>query len=151
MWLVKTDENGVAQWNRTYGGTENDCAYSVIQTTDGGFALTGGIDLYSTSGSDMLLIKTDAKGIAQWNKTYGGIGSDGTYSVIQTTDGGFALAGFTDSYGAGEGDMWLIKIKPTSTLEALLAPLLNLSLVGLLIFFITLFLLIIVIKKQKRG
>ena len=99
----------------------------------------------------MWLIKTDTNGAIQWNKVYGGTGVDSTSALIETKDGGFALAGVTASYGAGGPDMWLIKMRSPSPLEALLAPLLNFNLIGFIFFFITLFLLIITIKKQKRG
>ncbi|MHA2246676.1 MAG: hypothetical protein ACXADY_17165 [Candidatus Hodarchaeales archaeon] len=149
MWLVKTDANGVAQWNQTFGGMGSDSASALIQTTNGGLALAGSIESYGAGKSDMWLVKTDANGVAQWNQTFGGREIDGTYSIIQTSDRGFVLTGSTESYGAGQSDMWLVKIKPTSTLEALIAPFLNL--IGLIFFFITFFLLIIVIRKQKRG
>jgi hypothetical protein len=109
MWLVKTDVNGVAQWNKTYGGTASEYGFSVIQTSDSGFALAGLTDSFGAGNYDTWLVKTDANGIAQWNKTFGGINEDVARSVIQTADGGFVLAGETDSYGAGNDDMWLVK------------------------------------------
>ncbi|MFX1516951.1 MAG: hypothetical protein ACFFC6_11610, partial [Promethearchaeota archaeon] len=109
IWLIKIDANGVAQWNQTFGGTENDGAYSAIQTTDGGFALAGLTRSYGTGEFDMWLVKTDAHGVAQWNKTFGGADFDHAYALIETTDGGFTLVGSTRSYGAGEFDMWLVK------------------------------------------
>ena len=108
FWLIKTDANGNAQWNKTYGGTGVDWPYSVIQTGDGGYAVGGVTTSYSTS-YDFWLVKTDASGNAQWNKTYGGTGFDEGWSVIQTSDGGYAIAGETRSYGAGIGDFWLVK------------------------------------------
>ncbi len=111
MWLIKTDNNGIVQWNHTYGGAVPDAAWSIIQTTDGGFALAGETYSYSSSTSerDMWLVKTDMNGIMQWNRTYGGKCHEIAHSVIQTVDGGFALAGYTCSYGAGGFDMWLVK------------------------------------------
>lgn len=105
MWLVKIDAAGVAQWNRTYGGTSVDRVNSLVQTVDGGFALAGSTTSYGAGKSDMWLVKTDANGIAQWNRTYGGTSSEWLEALIQTTDGGFALAGHTYSYGAGESDL----------------------------------------------
>jgi hypothetical protein len=109
MWLVKTDANGVAQWNQAYGGPGDDGADSVLQTADGGFVLAGHTSSYGAGGSDMWLVKTDANGVAQWNQTYGGPGGDRDSSILQTAEGGYILAGNTDSYGTGEGDMWLVK------------------------------------------
>ncbi|MFX0050978.1 MAG: hypothetical protein ACFE8U_06745 [Candidatus Hermodarchaeota archaeon] len=109
MWLVKTDVNGVAQWNKTYGGIGVDGAFSLIQTTDGGYALAGSTISTGANGIDMWFVKTDSNGVVQWNRTYGGIGEDGAFSLLQTTDGGYALAGSTSSAGAGGMDMWLVK------------------------------------------
>jgi len=108
-WLVKTDLRGVPQWNRTYGGSGNDEVFAVIQTTDGGFALVGSTSSYGAGSDDFWLVKTDPRGIMQWNRTYGGTTRDGARSVIQTADGGFALAGYTESYEDGFKDVWLVK------------------------------------------
>jgi hypothetical protein len=78
---------------QTYGGEGEDGIYSFIQTNDLGFALGGFTDSYGTGGYDMWLIKTDAKGIPQWNQTYGGQGDEWCETVIQTNDGGFLLIG----------------------------------------------------------
>jgi len=108
-WLVKTDEYGNMQWNRTYGGPLDDYAYSVARTLDGGYALAGEASSFGVGYSDFWLIKTDASGIAQWSKTYRGSQYDSAYCVIQTSDYGYALAGQTLSFGAGSGDFWLVK------------------------------------------
>jgi len=109
MWLVKTNAMGQAEWNSTFGGTSSDEAHSLIQTSDGGFVLAGCTRSYGAGSTDMWLVKTDAMGQAEWNSTFGGTSSDEAYSLIQTSDGGFALAGRTRSYGAGSTDMWLVK------------------------------------------
>ena len=108
FWLVKTDSSGDEQWNKTFGGTDADAAYSVQQTSDGGYILTGLTDLYSAGGADFWLVKIDSSGDEQWNKTFGGTDDDGATSVQQTSDGGYILAGSTWSYGAGS-DFWLVK------------------------------------------
>ncbi|MHA2254042.1 MAG: hypothetical protein ACXAD7_27060, partial [Candidatus Kariarchaeaceae archaeon] len=97
------------QWNQTYGGTHNEGANALVQTTDGGFALAGftypfGVDQPDV---DMWLVKTDVNGVMQWNRTYGGTNPDRANALVQTTDGGFALLGSTD--GAGDADTWLVK------------------------------------------
>jgi regulation of enolase protein 1 (concanavalin A-like superfamily) len=109
MWLVKTDANGVATWNQSYGGIGSDSASALVQTTDGGFALAGYTSSYGAGGLDMWLVKTDANGVPTWNQSYGGTGREIAYALIQTVDGGFALAGYTDSFGADGRDMWLVK------------------------------------------
>jgi len=103
IFLIKTDADGNLQWAKTYGGTGYDRAFSVQQTSDGGYILAG-----VTSG-DIFLIKTDANGNVQWAKTYGGAYWDFASSVQQTSDGGYIIAGTTRSFGAGGYDILLIK------------------------------------------
>jgi hypothetical protein len=107
--LVKTDSSGNFQWSQMYGGTSDDYGYSVIQTSDGGYAIAGRTASYPAVLYDSLLIKTDADGNQRWNQTYGGTASDSSRSVIQANDGGYILAGYTISYGAGSTDFWLVK------------------------------------------
>ena len=108
-WLVKTDLSGNMQWNRTYGGASSDGAGYVIVTSDGGYAIAGTTQSYGSGWSDFWLVKTDSIGKMQWNKTYGGASYDLGGSLIETSDGGYALIGYTMSYGAGGGDFWLVK------------------------------------------
>jgi predicted secreted protein len=109
FWLVKADSLGNAQWNKTYGGTTDDYANDLVQTSDGGYVLTGETGSFGAGGGDSWLVKTDSAGNMMWNKTYGGINTDGAYALVQTGDGGYALAGYTRSYGAGNSDFWLVK------------------------------------------
>lgn len=109
MWIIKTDVSGVALWNETYGGEENDYGHSVVSTADGGFAVAGSTESHGEGEKDAWLVKTNASGEIKWNETYGGEYYDEATQVIQTLDGGFALTGYTTSYGAGSGDMWLVK------------------------------------------
>ncbi len=108
-WLVKTDSSGNVQWNQTYGGTGGDYAFALVRTVDGGYALAGQTNSSGAGKSDFWLVKTDLSGNAQWNQTYGGIGGDYARALVQTADGGYALAGWTNSSGAGGDDFWLVK------------------------------------------
>ncbi|MFX0067234.1 MAG: hypothetical protein ACFFC7_34315 [Candidatus Hermodarchaeota archaeon] len=93
--LMKIDRSGTVQWNQTYGNQAAQVLYAFVQTRDGGFALMG--DNSSSYGERPLqiwLIKTDAKGIAEWNQTYDEYDYQHGTALIQTDDGGFALAGF---------------------------------------------------------
>jgi len=113
--LVKTDSDGNMQWNKTYGGTGSDAVSSLIQTSDGGYALAGDTNSFDAGWYyDFWLVKTDSDGNMQWNKTYGGGDHDYAYSMIQTSDGGYALAGSTWSFGAGTFDFWLVKLAPST-------------------------------------
>jgi hypothetical protein len=108
-WLVKTDSYGNVEWNRTYSGGSGEAIRSILQTSDGGFIMAGETWSYGASNNNFWLLKTDFAGNPQWNRTYGGIGGESAFSVVQTSDGGYALAGYTDSFGAGNGDYWLVK------------------------------------------
>ncbi len=109
IFLIKTDENGNIIWAKTYGGTSWDEASSVQQTSDGGYIVAGFTGSFGAGGWDAFLIKTDENGNIIWAKTYGGTGVDYAYSVHQTSDGGYIVAGRTESFGAGLGDVFLVK------------------------------------------
>jgi hypothetical protein len=108
-WLIKTDNNGNETWNETFGGTFKDGSRSVRQTSDGGYILGGYADSYGHPGHDAWFIKTDSEGNEEWNTTVGGIASDGTFTVIQTSDDCFIGVGYADSYSGGIHDLWLVK------------------------------------------
>jgi len=91
--LIKTDANGSMLWNKTYGGTSDDVAYSLVETSDGGYALAGYTPSFGAGAFDSYLVKTDANGNMLWNRTYGGLWFDLSYSLVETSDGGYALAG----------------------------------------------------------
>jgi hypothetical protein len=109
IFLIKTDANGNISWAKTYGGTSYDEAYSVQQTSDGGYVLAGETWSFSAGAKDIFLIKTDANGNIIWAKTYGGTYGDKAYFVQQTSDGGYIVVGWTESFGAGSVDIFLIK------------------------------------------
>jgi len=117
FYLIKTDESGNIEWDNTYGGIDSDAAYSGQQTTDGGYIIVGVTDSYGAGSRDFYLVKTDASGNMEWDNTYGGIDSDAAHSVEQTTDGGYIIAGVTDSYGAGEDDFYLVKTDASGNME----------------------------------
>jgi parallel beta-helix repeat protein len=117
VWLIKTVANGTKDWSRTFGGPVGDRGYSVQQTTDGGYIVAGSTASFGAGGYDVWLLKTAANGTADWNSTFGGPSHDYGYSVQQTADGGYIVAGSTNSYGAGSGDVWLLKVAANGTEE----------------------------------
>lgn len=121
FWLIKTDANGNLHWNQTYDGGDDDRAYSLVETSDGGFAMVGDIS-YSDGDTGngwakIWFVKTDQNGNLEWDKKFGGAGTDRAYSLVATSDGGYAITGFVDSFGAGWYDYWLIKIDQNGNLE----------------------------------
>ena len=102
-------------WSQTYGGEHGnvvytfDIAYSLVETSDGGYALAGYTRNANVGVSEGWLVKTDENGNMEWNQTYGGDEYDCFHALIETSDGGYALAGETYSFGAGASDFWLVK------------------------------------------
>ena len=109
VYLIKLDDAGNTLWTKTYGGGENEYGYSVKQTSDGGYIIVGNTESYGAGGTDVYLIKTDSSGDTLWTRTIGGSKDDYSRSVQQTQDGGYIIAGFTTSYGAGFFDVYFIK------------------------------------------
>ncbi len=106
--LIKTDNSGTIIWEKTFGETEYDYGLSVCQTSDHGYIITGPSDNISSGDSQIFLIKTDTNGNETWKQEFGGDKYDIGYSVDQTNDGGYIIAGRTNSYGFGS-DAWMIK------------------------------------------
>jgi len=113
VWLIKTDSSGETLWTRTFGGAVDEEGCDVQQTLDGGFIVAGYTTSFGAGGYDVYLIKTNASGDTLWTRTYGGTGADLGNSVEQTADSGYIVAGYTNSFGAGGNDVYLIKTNAT--------------------------------------
>lgn len=129
IWLLKLSEAGEIVWQKNFGGTAGDYAYSIKLTIDGGCIIAGNTssidgDVVGNHGlSDMWIIKLDVAGLVQWKKCYGGNGSDGANFIELTSDGGYIIAGYTFSIDGditeyfGNYDYWIVKISSDGILE----------------------------------
>ena len=122
FWLVKTDRYGNLEWNRTYGGLGDECAYSLVETSDGGYAIAGQTSSFGAGSFDFWLIKVDGSGNMEWNQTYGGPGSERAVSLVMASDGGYAIAGhatsiYSSSIYSTDRDFWLIKTDANGNME----------------------------------
>jgi hypothetical protein len=114
--LIKTDENGIEEWSRTFGGTDEECAKVVSQTRDGGYIILGWTMSFGLGNFDIWVIKTDSSGKEIWNHSYGGFNHDYGYSIDQTSDGGYIITG--QSYDENhEERIWLLKLDSSGELE----------------------------------
>ena len=109
IWLARLDNSGTQVWSNTYagpGGLEDNCIWAT-RTSDGGFAMCGATNSFTTDYESFLL-KTDSTGGPEWSKRYGGNGNDNSSQVIQTSDGGYILSSNTLSFGTA-ASAYLIK------------------------------------------
>jgi len=105
---------------KAIGGPEGEWSHSLIQTSDGGYAIAGTYGLVDYEGIhpvDVYVFKLDANGNLQWTKTIGGPKGDEGRSLIQTSDGGYAIAGYTISFGAGDLDVYVVKLDANGNLQ----------------------------------
>jgi hypothetical protein len=114
--LLKADENGKLLWNKSYGGPEFDYGYSVRQTRDGGYIVAGTTMSFGNGSNDVYLVKTDGEGNLQWQSTYGGALRDEGLSVLQAPDGGYIIAGFTNSFGNLNRSTYLVRVDGAGSL-----------------------------------
>jgi hypothetical protein len=111
MWVLRLDEAGNVVWDRHYGGGYNYYSTnSIVALADGGFAVAGGTDSKGAGKDDMWVLRLDEAGNVLWDHTYGGVGEDWADSIVALADGGFAVAGSTSSKGAGNEDMWVLRL-----------------------------------------
>ena len=110
MYIVKLNSSGSLQWTRTIGGTSEDVALSIIQSTDGGYAIAGYTSSFGGGYMDMYIVKLDSGGALQWSRTVNRTNYDFAFSIMQTTDGGFVLAGFSATGGVFTNDIYIVKL-----------------------------------------
>ncbi len=117
-WVLKLDSNGNVQWQKTYGENRNGFAYSIQQTADGGYIVAGDTEaIGANTYFDVWVLKLDSSGNVQWQKAYGGPYHDQGRSIRQTSDGGYILAGDTQSFGTGDHNAWLTKLAANGDIQ----------------------------------
>ncbi|MCP4633611.1 MAG: T9SS type A sorting domain-containing protein [candidate division Zixibacteria bacterium] len=114
IYLIRTDFYGDTLWTRSYGGEDDEEAWSVIPIDDG-FVLTGNTTSYGAGNRDVYFIKTDINGDTLWTRIFGGLSSDYGQNIALTSDNGYLIAGYTASFGAGNRDVYLIKVDSTGS------------------------------------
>ncbi len=110
IYVIKLDANYNTVWSKAIGGSQDDIAYSVVQSTDGDIMIAASTASYGAGNNDICIIKIDTMGNILWTKTYGKNGNDFPYKIIQTYDGNFIIDSYSTSFGAGLMDIYLIKI-----------------------------------------
>jgi hypothetical protein len=128
-WIVKLDNLGIIQWQEPFGGSGQDHPNSIVQTNDGGFiaagksSSTGGNLSGNHGGLDFWVVKIDTVGTLQWQKALGSSSDDEANCIIQTTDGGYIVAGFTEGSDEdvteinGYRDSWIVKLDTIGNIE----------------------------------
>jgi hypothetical protein len=116
VYVIKTNSIGDTLWTKIFRRTSNDIGYSIRQTSDNGYIIAGSTWM-GVGNTDAYLIKIDSAGSSLWAKTFGGVSDERGYDVKQTTDGGYIIAGYTASFGAGNGDALLIKTNNSGTIQ----------------------------------
>jgi uncharacterized delta-60 repeat protein len=116
FWILKLNSDGTVAWQKTYGGSDDEEAYSIQQTSDGGYIVAGTTTPMAPTNYDFWVLKLNSDGTVAWQKTYGGSGNEFLTSIQQTQDGGYIVAGWSDSSGAGSYDLWVLKLNPDGSI-----------------------------------
>lgn len=110
IYLIRTRANGDTIWTKVIGSAGSDYGYSIINTTDGGFAIVGYSNSSGAGGYDLLLVRTDSNGDTLFTRYYGGYNDDFGYSIVELFDEGFVLVGSTRSMGYGGSDLYVVRV-----------------------------------------
>ena len=115
-WFVNVEEDGTPSFNVTYGGSGDDAAYSFKQTKDSRYIITGKTSSFGSVLGDVYLLKVNPNGVMQWQKSFGGPGTDWGKSVLQSENANYWVLGSTNSYGYGGYDFYLVETNPEGSL-----------------------------------
>ena len=117
VYVIKLDGEGVVEWTRTVGGSYDDAGRSIVRTADGGYVIAGYTASFGSGSYNVYVLKLNAAGTLQWTRTVGGANDDRGYAIANTPDGGYVIAGSTMSFGAGNADVYVVKLDTAGTLE----------------------------------
>jgi len=117
LWILRFTPKGKIKWERTYGGSSREDTPAIRQTRDGGLIVAGVTESFGAGGPDFWVLKLRPSGKIQWQRAYGGPGLDWGYAIQETSDGGYVVAGRTESYGAGSTDYWVLKLTSSGEIE----------------------------------
>lgn len=115
--VLKTDKDGKVSWSKVFGGDSTDYAYSIQETSEGGYILAGETKSYGAGDWDFYLLKLSKDGNVEWSRTLGDVKSDGARSITETEDGGFLVGGNTYNFKAVESDVCIAKLKKEGDVE----------------------------------
>lgn len=116
-WIVRFSATGAVLWQSEYGGGQVETARSVIRTSDGGFAVAGWSSSSGAGSDDVWVLKIDVNGAVQWQKTYGGFDADQAEGIVQLSDGGYAVAGYTNSFTASGHSPFVLRLDAAGNLQ----------------------------------
>jgi len=116
-WVLKLGPDGTTEWQKAYGGAGTDTAVSIRQTSDDEYIVVGVTTSSGAGNEDVWVLKLRTDGTVEWQKTYGGINRDIAASIQQAADGGYIAAGQTKSFGAGDKDIWVLKLRPDGSID----------------------------------
>ena len=116
IWVLKTDLSGNIIWEKTYGTSKDETAKKIIKSTEAGYIITGNISNTDGTDGDIIVIKITDTGVIEWQKIIGGPGKDTTCSILQTKDDQYIVSGSSDSFGAGDFDVFITVINPDGSL-----------------------------------
>jgi hypothetical protein len=117
IWILKLSSTGDVEWQKTYGGNASEWVSSIQQTADGGYIVASFTSSFGAGSTDFWILKLSSAGDVEWQKTYGGNDSESARSIQQTADGGYIVAGITWSFGAGNEEVWILKLSSTGDVE----------------------------------
>lgn len=117
IWFLKLTGDGTIAWQKVIGGSGSELTYSIQEASDGGYIVAGHLEFLGVGNTDVWLLKLDPDGEIVWQKAYGGSGWEWPYSLARTSDGGYVVAGRTDSFvGPDRADAWIVKLDSQGTI-----------------------------------